>query len=378
MSNQPLSGKRAKLKKVFFSIGAITIGIGIAMLMGEIGLRLLQPARLSSSVRDREFFCRFDPELGWAPLPNITALHRKGDLSGLVHQNNYGLRGPDDMQLNKTTGKKRVLVLGDSYTWGYGVNQTELFSAPEVHGTNDEILNFGVSGYGTDQEYLFYQRAGTNFVVDEVVVALNPYNNVAHNLAPNQYGYLKPYFTLENQQLILHTDHIRNRTKHSIFSSLDHHSRVWNLLCEVRRVLGNSLERYRGVAEAREAEYRPEDVSERDRAGVDLTVAILKKLKEAASAQKADFSVIFIPYKPHIDKRLPYNNPLVPLIAAGLTQAGITYREPYPEFLKAALAGVHPFHDPDNHFGPEGHALFAKFLTHTEMAEASVNYYTRQ
>ena len=378
MSNQPPSVKRAKLKKVFFSVGAITIGIGIAILMGEIGLRLLQPARLSSSGRERDFFCRFDPELGWAPLPNITALHKKRDLSGLVHQNKYGLRGADDMQLNKTTGKRRVLVLGDSYAWGYGMNQTELFSAPEVHGTNDEILNFGVSGYGTDQEYLFYQREGTNFVVDEVVVAFNPYNNVAHNLASNQYGYLKPYFTLKNQQLILHTEHIRKSTLRSMFSSLNHHSRVWNLLREVRRVLGNSLERRRGIAEAREAEYRPEDVSERDRAGVDLTVEILKKLKDAASAQKADFCVIFIPYKPHIDKRLPYNNPLVPLIAAGLTRAGITYREPYPEFLKAALAGVHPFHDPDNHFGPDGHALFAKFLTHTEMAEASVNYYTRQ
>lgn len=374
MSNQPLSGKRAKLKKVFFRIGAITIGIGIAMLMGEIGLRLLQPARLSSSGRERDFFCRFDPELGWAPLPNITALHKRGDFSGLVHQNNYGLRGPDDMQLNKTAGKRRVLVLGDSYAWGYGVNQTELFSAPEVHGTNDEILNFGVSGYGTDQEYLFYQREGTNFVVDEVVVAFTPYNNVAHNLAPHQYGYLKPYFTLENQQLILHTEHIRKSTLRSMFSSLNRHSRVWNLL----RVLGNSLERPKSIAEARQAVYGPEDVSERDRAGVDLTVAILKKLKDAASAQKADFCVIFIPYKPHIDNRLPYNHPLVPLIAAGLTHAGITYREPYPEFLKAALAGVHPFKNPDHHFGPEGHALFAKFLTHTEMAEASVNYYTRQ
>ena len=286
MSNQPPLGKRSGLKKVFFSLGAITIGIGIAILMGEIGLRLLQPARLSCSGRERDFFCRFDPELGWAPLPNITALHKKGDLSGLVHQNKYGLRGPDDMQLNKTNGKRRVLVLGDSYAWGYGVNQTELFSAPEVHGTNDEILNFGVSGYGTDQEYLFYQRDGTNFVVDEVVVALNPYNNVAHNLAPNQYGYLKPYFTLENQQLILHTEHIRKSTLRSMFCSLNHHSRVWNRLREVRRVLGNSLERRRGIAEAREAEYRPEDVSERDRAGVDLTVAILKKLKEATSAQK--------------------------------------------------------------------------------------------
>ena len=123
MSNQPLSGKRAKLKKVFFGIGAITIGIGIAILMGEIGLRLLQSARPSSSGRERDFFCRFDPELGWAPLPNITAIQKKGELSGLVHQNKYGLRGSDDMQLNKTTGKRRVLVLGDSRVGLMGKSQ---------------------------------------------------------------------------------------------------------------------------------------------------------------------------------------------------------------------------------------------------------------
>ena len=141
------------------------------------------------------------------------------------------------------------------------------------------------------------------------------------------------------------------------------------------------MQRRRGpksIAEARQLEYRPEDVSERDRAGVDLTVAILKKLKDAASAQKADFYVIFIPYKPYIEKRFPYNHPLVPLIAAGLTRAGVSYREPYPEFLKAAVAGGHPFNDPDNHFSADGHALFAKFLTDTEEARASVDYYAHQ
>ena len=46
---------------------------------------------------------------------------------------------------------------------------------------------------------------------------------------------------------------------------------------------------------------------------------------------------------PHDEKHLPYNHPLVPLIAAGLTREGVTYREPYPAFLKAAIAGGHLF-----------------------------------
>jgi hypothetical protein len=42
------------------------------------------------------------------------------------------------MQLNKLAGKKRGLVFGDSYVWGFGVDQNQIFSAPEVHGTNEE------------------------------------------------------------------------------------------------------------------------------------------------------------------------------------------------------------------------------------------------
>ena len=133
--------------------------------------------------------------------------------------------------------------------------------------------------------------------------------------------------------------------------------------------MGDSLKRHRGpkgIAEARDAEYKPEDVSERDRAGVDLTVAILNKLKDAVSAQKANFYVVFIPYKPHIVRRRPDNHPLVRLIAAALTRAGINYREPYPEFLKSELAGTRLFNVHDDHFGaPEGPSFFRKIsLSH--------------
>jgi hypothetical protein len=357
------------LKAVLFRFVATVFGLLIAALLGEVALRLTMPSHLASGRDERAFFCRFDRQLGWAPLENITAVHNAKRATSIVHQNQYGMRGSDDIQLDKSSGKKRVLVLGDSYAWGFGMDQSKLFSAPEVHGTDEEILNFGVSGYGTDQEYLLYLRKGTQFVVDQVVVAFTPYNDVENNLAPEQYSYLKPYFTLEDGRLVLHDSHIRERKVHNITNALNRHCRVLNALSELVRLVKDALN------PAKPTEFASETVTDRDRAGVDLTIAILKKLKEAVAAHNAEFYVIFIPYKPHIEKRLPDNHPLVPLIAAGLTRAGISYREPYPEFLKAAVAGGHPFNDPDNHFGAEGHALFAKFLTDTEQARASVDYY---
>jgi len=45
----------------------------------------------------------------------------------------------------------------------------------------------------------------------------------------------------------------------------------------------------RDTGEARYATYRPEDVTDRDRQGVELTVAILKKFQEPATARKENF-----------------------------------------------------------------------------------------
>src|SRR5262245_5132671 len=198
-----VSFQNAIMKAILFRFAALIISLAIVALFGEIAVRLFGPR----PVEDEKYrFCRFDHELGWAPLENITYAEK----GFLVHQNQFGLRAPDDIQLKKPSGRKRVLVLGDSYAWGYLATQEELFTARQVYGTDDELINGGVSGYGTDQEYLFYLREGQKFDVDEVVLAFTLYNDVTNNLKSKQYSYLKPYFTLNAGQLVLHNDHVRD------------------------------------------------------------------------------------------------------------------------------------------------------------------------
>ena len=361
----------SSLKAFLFRFVAVLISLLVVALFAEAALRIFTPSRLRYSVGERNFFCRFDRQLGWAPLENLTGMQGIGEERFFVHQNQFGLRGPDDMQLQNTPGRKRVLVLGDSYIWGFGANQENLFSAPEVHRTNDEIINFGVSGYGTDQEYLFYQEKGERFDVDQVILAVTLYNDIENNLASVQYTRQKPYFTLEGGQLVLHNEHVRDKWIRSFLNELDRRSRVCNLADEGFARLSVALFPKR---------HKPDvdvTVTDTDRAGIDLTIAIIKKLKEAVAARGAGFAVVFIPYEPHIKKRLPENHPFAPLLAAGLARAGVEYREPYPEFLKAGNAGVQLFR-PDHHFTPEGHALFAKFVTDSDEARASTDYYSHR
>jgi len=143
--------------------------------------------------------------------------------------------------------------------------------------------------------------------------------------------------------------------------------RVWDMVTKGFQGLGNTFVRKRTQKYAEPNAV----VSETDRAGIELTLA----LKDAATARGAEFCAVFIPFKKRMEKRLPDNHPLVPVLAAGLTQMDVNYREPYPEFLKSAAAGTELFHPPDNHFNAAGHALFAKFVTDTDLAQASTNYY---
>jgi hypothetical protein len=357
------------MKAILFRFAAVLISLVLVTLLGEVALRLFAP-RLGVAVNEKNRFYRFDHDLGWAPLENIT--YAEKDNRYAVHQNQFGLRAPDDIQLKKTPGRKRILVLGDSYVWGVGASQEELFTAPEVYGTNDELINCGVSGYGTDQEYLFYLLKGQKFDADEVVLAFTLYNDVENNLNPKQYSYLKPYFTLNGDQLVLHNDHVRYSIVDTFFRGLKRNCRVWNLADRGVHGLIETL--------LRKPKHLETDVvvSEADRKGIELTLALLKKLKEAVAARHAEFYVVFIPYKPRVENHLPGNHPFAPLIAAGLTQMGVSYREPYPEFLKSAMAGVDPFNVGDNHFNAAGHALFAKFVTDTDLARASIDYYAHQ
>ncbi len=85
---------------------------------------------------------------GWATKPNLDA-----GIDFTVTTNNRGMRASPDY--DPKDPRPRVMLLGDSFTWGDDLNDQEIWPyilqqrMPEVH-----FLNFGVSGYGVDQMYI--------------------------------------------------------------------------------------------------------------------------------------------------------------------------------------------------------------------------------
>ena len=96
-----------------------------------------------------------------------------------------------------------------------------------------------MSGYGTDQAYLFYKKTGTSFEADEVILVFTPYNDIETNLASRQYGHDKPYFTLEDNIFTFHAEGLKENPIQTIINKVWSKSRVINLLFTVHRTFQN-------------------------------------------------------------------------------------------------------------------------------------------
>ena len=93
--------------------------------------------------------------------------------------NELGCRGPD-YAIPPPAGTSRVLILGDSYTLGAGIHEQDTFARqlePLLQGnapptSRVEVINCGVSGYGTREEALFYRLIARRYDPEVVLVVM--------------------------------------------------------------------------------------------------------------------------------------------------------------------------------------------------------------
>ncbi len=84
---------------------------------------------------------------------------------------------------------------------GFGVEAEETFGELlEAAHPDWEIINAGVSGYSTDQQYPYLRERGMRYKPD-VVVALVFYDGLAGNVQDQAYLWNKPRFSIENGRL---------------------------------------------------------------------------------------------------------------------------------------------------------------------------------
>jgi len=168
-----------------------------SLLLFEIGLRayagLIYPKMMI-----------FDPLLGWRHSPNVRRafVNEFGEKVWVV-QNSYGHRGP--LRTREHTPETfRIVALGYSFTEGVQVDESDLFTAQlERTDSRFQVLNAGVGGYGTVQEYLYLASEGLKF--EPNVVLLMFYEN---DLTDNALTYYpgfgpRPYATFQHSNFVI-------------------------------------------------------------------------------------------------------------------------------------------------------------------------------
>jgi lysophospholipase L1-like esterase len=130
-----------------------------------------------------------DPEVGYVLTPGYEGYVTRPEYRARFNIDQSGLRGAAPRPRQSNTF--RILVLGDSQAWGFGVNDEDTFSvrlenllAEHYAQLDVQVLNGGVPGYGTADELAFLRSRGEALQPDLVIVQFLSVNDMQENRAP--------------------------------------------------------------------------------------------------------------------------------------------------------------------------------------------------
>lgn len=155
-------------------------------------------------------FYQPDEVRGYSLKPGMEGWYRK-EGAAFIRINSDGLRDREHAK-EKPAGTLRVAVVGDSYAEAFQVGQDKAFwsvlerrlaDCPALAGRPVEVINFGVSGYGTAQELLTLREKVWDYSPDVVLLAVTTNNDISDNLRALKLTDEIPYFVLRGDQLAL-------------------------------------------------------------------------------------------------------------------------------------------------------------------------------
>ncbi len=181
-------------RRRLLAILSVSIGLTIALAAAEVILSYQRVSIQHSDSLD-EGLITYDDRLGWKLRPNWKGRHRHHDFDVQYSTNRYGFRG----EFCDKGERERIAVVGDSFTFGMGVDDDQTFvHLLDVRSQDQAYLNFGVIGYSTDQQHLLIVEQLLRFNSDHVLLVVYLPNDLIDNERPFplQAANPKPYFEL--------------------------------------------------------------------------------------------------------------------------------------------------------------------------------------
>ena len=381
-----------RLRNGLVNLGLMVASVVVFFVIAEGYFVVFNPQLLQTSIQATEgeannsfHFYQYDEMLGWVPKPNAEGIYAMSDSKTQIEINSKGLRD-QDYDYKKPEGIKRIVVLGDSFTWGYGVEEKNIFTEilEDELLKNIQVINMGVSGYGNDQELLFFKKDGIRYNPDLVVVAFYVGNDIINNINTVQYNHPKPMYVLddEDNKLILTNIPVPQKEEWiekkeewieednvTLFLSfkrfMAHHSHVYAFISDRIVSSPNLLNLFKkiGIADKRTMP-RGEQVLKRQLElnpyGWNLTKAILKEIDTVAEANNAKTFVVIIPTREQVYKN--WDSEINGALVDFCKESNIPVLDLLPEFRKHAQNGEQLYFKIDRHWNANGHKLAAELI----------------
>jgi hypothetical protein len=162
-----------------------------------------------------------DPLLGWKLRRGLSIERHRDAYSSRETINRHGFRTAE-RPFEKPAGTQRIVLLGDSHTEAYTVNDDETYAVlleQELSADRPvEVIALGVGGYSTDQELLAYLNLGRRFQPDVVVLQFCM-NDLPYNVLEHYWRGRKPRFERYGDALMLTGVPVPNLRNTGLFGS---------------------------------------------------------------------------------------------------------------------------------------------------------------
>jgi hypothetical protein len=173
--------RAAIAKRIALACGSLLVTI----LALEIGVRLFSPVPVQRNIPD---FYVPDAHAQYALKPNAVRTMKLREFTYRMEMNSVGFRGPE-FSAEPAPSITRVLLLGDSFTFGWGVDFDKTYGAVIERTLNRdsqdrrfEVINGGVPGYNTLNALRLFEARGMAVKPRYVILQLLVDDDVRDNL----------------------------------------------------------------------------------------------------------------------------------------------------------------------------------------------------
>lgn len=294
--------------------------------------------RVAATMTGRERGMRFDTELGWRPMPNLVRAGSQWGAREPARTNSRGWRD-DEHTLEKRPGVRRAVAVGDSFTWGIGVDFGERYTEQLArHVEKLEVVNLGVNAYGPDQELRALQVEGVLYSPDFVIAQLYFGNDFEDVRFTRLFSWPKPHAVLADG----------NVSFEPAVATWDVHLRSTTYIGElVFRALESRIERNVRAPALATCDTQP------------LLLAIYREI-DALAKRHGRGALIVIAYPPERSTVDPL--PAETALRDALVANGLDVLDTHAPFRAAIEAGRSLHLVDDGHWNAEGHAFVAELI----------------